>query len=241
MTSILRKKFKIIGARYLRKPKKRITDQTSDNNGRMVLASITSSFLHYAKTLPSLEVYLVVALMVFTEAPLFLGFILPGETAVLVAGVVASQGKVQISVLVPLVVLCAITGDNLGYLVGNRFGPRLLAFPVLQKRHSAVDKALDHLARRGAVYVFSGRFTAFLRAVMPALAGLSSIPYRRFALANALACITWGVGFPLLGYYAGGQLPRIEKSASWVGYAILSLIIALIARHIVRARRERQA
>jgi len=207
----------------------------------MLVDSITSSFLHYAKTLPSLEVYLVVAFMVFTEAPLFLGFILPGETAVLVAGVVASQGKVHISVLVPLVVLCAITGDNTGYLVGNRFGPRLLAFPVLEKRRSAVDTALDHLARRGGVYVFSGRFTAFLRAVMPALAGLSSIPYRRFALANALACVTWGVGFSLLGYYAGGQLPRIEKSASWVGYAILSLIIALIARHVVRARRERRA
>jgi len=127
-----------------------------------------------------------VTLLVFGEAALFIGFILPGETAVLVAGVVASQGRVNVAIVCLLVVVAAITGDSVGYAIGNRYGESLMKLPILKRRRGALDRALEGLRRRGPIYVFIGRFTAFLRAVMPGLAGMSRMNYRRFLIANAL-------------------------------------------------------
>jgi len=105
-----------------------------------------------------------VTLLVFGEAALFIGFILPGETAVLVAGVVASQGRVNVAIVCLLVVVAAITGDSVGYAIGNRYGESLMKLPILKRRRGALDRALEGLRRRGPIYVFIGRFTAFLRA-----------------------------------------------------------------------------
>ena len=92
-----------------------------------------------------------------------------------------------------------------------------MKLPVLRHRRVALERALEGLRRRGPIYVFIGRFTAFLRAVMPGLAGMSRMNYRRFLIANALGGLLWGVTFTLLGYFAGTALTRIEKYASWVG------------------------
>jgi LPXTG-motif cell wall-anchored protein len=87
--------------------------------------------------------------------------------------------------------------------------------------------------------VFVGRFTAFFRAVMPALAGMGKMTYRRFFVANALSALLWGVGYCLLGYFAGGALTQIEHSASWVGIAILVLMLGLfVALYFRKKRRE---
>jgi membrane-associated protein len=110
---------------------------------------------------------------------------------------------------------------------------------VTRLRGVALERALEGLRRRGPIYVFIGRFTAFLRAVMPGLAGMSKMHYRRFLVANALGGVIWGVGFTLLGYFAGGALTKIEKYASWAGIALLVLVIAFaVVMHSRRKRRE---
>ena len=205
----------------------------------MLAASIVSYLLSELHRLPSGLVYVLVTLLVFGEAALFIGFILPGETAVLVAGVVASQGHVNVGVVAALVVVAAITGDSVGYAVGHRYGESLMKLPILKRRRGALDRALEGLRRRGPIYVFIGRFTAFLRAVMPGLAGMSRMNYRRFLFANALGGIIWGVSFTLLGYFAGTALTRIEKYASWVGLCVLIAMIAFfIIFHFVKKSRE---
>jgi len=205
----------------------------------MLSASIVSYLLHEIHRLPGGLVYGLVALLVFGEAALFIGFVIPGETSVLIAGVVASQGHVNIGLLCILVVVAAITGDSVGYAIGLRYGEQLLKIPVIRNRRAAIDRALEGLRRRGPVYVFVGRFTAFLRAVMPGLAGMSKMHYRRFFFANALGGIIWGVGFTLLGYFAGGALSKIEKYASWMAITLLVvMIIFFVAFHFVRKRRE---
>ena len=202
-------------------------------------ASIVSFILDKIQHLPGGLVFALVGLLVFGEAALFIGFVLPGETAVIVAGVVASQGHINIDILCVLVVVAAIVGDSVGYAIGHRYGERLLTLPVIRHRRVALERALEGLRRRGPIYVFVGRFTAFLRAVMPGLAGMSRMHYRRFLVANALGGIIWGVGFTLLGYFAGGALTKIEKYASWAGIGVLVLLIAVVVTlHFRRKRRE---
>ena len=205
----------------------------------MFSASIVS-FLHdKIQHLSSGLVYGLVALLVFGEAALFIGFVLPGETSVIVAGVVASRGHVNIVALCALVVVAAILGDSVGFEVGRRYGERLIELRVFQRRRVAVDRALAGLRRRGATYVFIGRFTAFLRAVMPGLAAMSELRYRRFLAANAAGALIWGVSFTLLGYFAGTALTSIEKYSGWAASAVLVLMIAFfIVFHFVRKRRH---
>jgi len=201
-------------------------------------ATVVAYVLHEIQRLPGGLVYGLVALLVFGEAALFIGFVLPGETSVIVAGVVASQGHVNIGVLCALVVVAAVIGDSVGYAIGNRFGDRLLAVRMIAKRRAEIDRTLDALRRRGPTYVFVGRFTAFLRAVMPGLAGMSKMHYRRFLIANAAGGLIWGVSFTLLGYFAGHALTKIERWASWMGVGLLLLLIALWVTLRIRSKRR---
>jgi membrane-associated protein len=205
----------------------------------MLAASIVSYLLGEIHRLPTGLVYGLVTVLVFGEAALFIGFVLPGETAVLVAGVVASQGRVNVGVICVLVVAAAITGDTVGYFIGRRYGESLMTLPILRHRRGALERALEGLRRRGPIYVFIGRFTAFLRAVMPGLAGMSRMNYRRFLIANALGGLIWGVAFTLLGYFAGSALTKIEHYASWAGIGVLiAMVLFFIVFHFVKKRRE---
>lgn len=201
-------------------------------------ASIVSFVLHEIRHLSSGLVFGLVALLVFGEAALFIGFVLPGETAVIVAGVVASQGRINVGILCLLVVVAAIVGDSVGYAIGKRYGERLITLPVIRHRRVALERALEGLRQRGPVYVFVGRFTAFLRAVMPGLAGMSKMHYRRFFVANALGGTIWGVGFTLLGYFAGHALIKIERYASWGGIGLLVIVVVLVTFLHVRNKKR---
>ena len=202
-------------------------------------ASLVSFFTDKIHTLSPGLVYVVVALLVFGETALFLGFVLPGETSVVVAGVVASQGRVNIVTLCILVVAAAIVGDSVGFLIGRHYGERLMTLPLLRRRRPALEGALAALRQRGSIYVFVGRFTTFLRTVMPGLAGMSEMSYRRFLLANASSGAIWGVGYALLGYFAGHALVKIEKYSTWAGIAVLVVVLGLVlTAHAVKKRRE---
>ncbi len=206
----------------------------------MVIAGILSGVLNEMHKLPGPLIFVVVCSLVFGEAALFIGFFLPAEVSVIVSGAIASQGHISITWLCVAVVVSAILGDSVGYFVGERWGHHLLKLPVVRNRHFLINSALEGLRKRGPIYVFIGRFTAFLRAVMPGLAGMSKMEYRRFFVANASGGLIWGVGFTLLGYYAGSALTKVEKYASWAGIALVVLMVAIfVSVHVVTKRRER--
>ena len=127
-----------------------------------------SGLVEHLLNVAPLYVFLTVSLLVFVEDALFVGFVVPGETAAVVGGVYASRGEASVVWMCVAVVLAAIVGDSVGYEVGKTFGPRLLAMKVLDKRRDKLTGAQDFLARRGGSAVFLGRFVAFFRAVMPA-------------------------------------------------------------------------
>lgn len=187
--------------------------------------------------------YTLVGLLVFAEDALFFGFVLPGETAAVLGGVVAEKGHVQLWLMIVIVVLAAIIGDSVGYEVGKRFGPRLLRAKFLERRRKKLDDARSLLQRRGAAAVFLGRFVAFFRAVMPALAGTSRMPYGRFLAFNAAGGLTWGVVFVVLGFVAGNSYELVAKTVGRdlaVGVIAL-LIVGFIVLRLRRRARERRA
>lgn len=186
-------------------------------------------------------VYGVVGGLVFCEDALFFGFVLPGETAVVLGGVIAGQGRVSIVWLCATVVLAAIVGDFVGYLIGRRAGPAIVDSRPLRPHRDRVDKARDLIRRRGGVAVFLGRFIAFFRAIMPALAGMSRMPRHVFLLFNAAGGLVWGVGFTLLGYFAGNAYSRIEHEAGQaVAIAVAcAVVLALVVWRVRRRRAQR--
>lgn len=192
------------------------------------------------RSVPPALAYAIIALLVFGEAAVFIGFVLPGETAVLLGGFLASQGHLDIVTLTILVVVCAIVGDTVGYEVGKHLGPRVLQLGILRKHQSRLDKAQDSLRRRGGPAVFLARWTAFFRAVMPGLAGLSQMRYRTFLPWNALGGIAWGVTYCLIGYFAGASYEKVaSKIGEGTAVVIAVLVIAaLVAWRIRRKRRE---
>ena len=187
-----------------------------------------SDLLNQLLTLPAWLILLVTGCLVLVEDALFVGFVLPAETVAVLAGVAADRGQVSLSAVLVTVILAAVVGDSLGYEVGRRFGPRILRWHRLDSRRERIDRARDLLARRGGVAIFLGRFVAFLRAVMPALAGTSEMPYRTFLAFNAAGGLVWGAGVVLLGYFAGASYAKVESIAG-KGAALVVLLLGVIA------------
>jgi len=200
-----------------------------------------SSLVDKLLDVPAWVVYAVTFTLVFAEDALFVGFVLPGETAAILAGVAASQGNANLFVAIVVVVAAAILGDTVGYEVGRIFGRRLFQLKPLRRHAHRLDDANRFLAKWGGWAVFFGRFTAFFRAVMPALAGAALMPYRRFLFFNALGGIVWGTGCVLLGYLAGGSYQAIEKyvGRGAAGLAAVVVIALLVVWRVRKSRAER--
>ncbi|RKS72425.1 membrane protein DedA with SNARE-associated domain [Motilibacter peucedani] len=186
-------------------------------------------------------VYLIVTLVVFAEDAFFLGFVLPGETVAVLGGVAASQGHVSFPVMLVLVVLAAIVGDSVGYELGRILGPRMLRNRLLAGRREQLEAAQRFLARRGGMAVLLGRWVAFFRAVMPALAGCAEMHYRKFLVYNALGGVIWGSIVVTVGYVAGDSYKRVEAQLGRGVAAAAAVVVVglLLAWHVHRRRAEK--
>ncbi|HEY6278524.1 MAG TPA: DedA family protein [Streptosporangiaceae bacterium] len=200
------------------------------------MGAITSDLAHMS----GLVAYAVVAGLVFGETALFFGFVLPGEIAVVLGGVLASRGRVSLPLLMLVVVAAAIIGPLVGYEIGRRMGGRIVASRLLRRMSGTVEKAAATLNARGAIAVLVGRFTAVLRALMPALAGTARMPYRTFVTYNAISGVIWGVGYCLLGYLAGSAYAVVAREVG-TGFAIAIAVLVLVAIAVWWVRRHRRA
>jgi len=202
-----------------------------------------SSFLDGLLQLSPIWIYVIVGLLVFAEDAIFIGFVLPGETAAVLAGVSASFGQTQLAISMIVVVVAAIGGDSVGYEVGKHvFGPKIIDGRFLRNHRHKLNGAEGFLQRRGGSAVFLGRFTAFFRAMMPALAGAARMPYRRFLVWNAAGGIIWGSLYVILGYLAGSSYHAIEQKVGRslaVGLVVVVVVAAVVWR--VRSRRMEKA
>ncbi|MBO0886643.1 MAG: DedA family protein [Acidimicrobiales bacterium] len=201
---------------------------------------MVSNLLHSLLSLHGWQVYLLVGVLAFGEAAILLGFVLPGETAVILGGVSANLGHASLVLVTVIAVVAAIAGDSTGYEVGRVIGPRLLELKPIRKRRRAFEAAQEQLRRWGGRAVFVGRFTAFLRAVIPGLAGMSRMPYPKFLLANASGGIVWAVGFTFLGYALGSAYRSAEKYSTDASAVLLAVVILVAVALRVREHRKQR-
>jgi membrane protein DedA with SNARE-associated domain/membrane-associated phospholipid phosphatase len=174
------------------------------------------------------------------EASAFLGFVFPGEIAVLMGGVLASRGRVVLAAVIAVAIAGAVIGDSVGYWVGGRWGRRMIEASlgkVVKREH--FDRAEGFVGRRGGPAVFLGRWTTAFRVLVPGLAGMSRMRYRTFLLYNVAGGVAWATAFVLLGYFAGESYHKVADAAGRAGLILGSLVvaivvIALVARWITR-------
>ena len=182
--------------------------------------------------------YLVIAALVFGETAVFVGFVLPGEIAAILGGVLASRGHVSLPLLVVIVVAAAVAGPFIGYEIGRRIGDRLFAARALNRVRGGTERARSALNSRGGTAVLLGRFVAIVRAIMPAAAGAAGVRYRTFAVYNVLGGLIWGAGYCLLGYLAGSAYAVVERRVgAGLAIAIGAVVVVAIAVWIVRRHR----
>jgi membrane protein DedA with SNARE-associated domain len=165
----------------------------------------------------------------------------PGETALVAAAILASQGKLQIWLVLLIGICSAIVGDNIGYLLGRRFGRDLLEAPGPLRRHRvrALEIGDGFFKRHGPKTVFLGRFIVAIRVATAWLAGINEMPMPTFFVWNAAGGIIWGLAYGLAAYYAG---KAAEGILSTVGLAVGGVVVAVfIVRHFVVRRREKRA
>jgi membrane-associated protein len=170
-----------------------------------------------------------------------LGIPSPGETALILAAVLASQGKLQIWLVIVIAAASAIVGDNIGYLLGHKLGRRVLTAPgPMQGRRTEVIDAGDRFfAKHGPKAVFIGRWIALVRFAVAWLAGIEHMPFRTFFIYNALGGIAWATAYGLVGFYAGkAAADAITKYGVYAALALVVLIIAFVAWRLIRERRR---
>jgi membrane-associated protein len=187
--------------------------------------------------------YVIAAVLAFGEAAALTGMVLPGETALLVAGYFCHERVLDVRLMLPLAVAAAILGDSVGYAFGRRFGPPLRASRlggwVGESRWRRADA---FLRRHGGKAVLLGRLTALLRALVPSMAGMARMRYRTFLVWNATGGILWAGACVWLGYAFAASLRSVERYATWAPIPFLVLVVGgWVALDIRRKRRERAA
>jgi len=183
--------------------------------------------------------FVLLCAIAYGEAAFFLGFVLPGETALLLGGVLCAGGVLPLWAFLPAAILAAILGDSTGYAVGYHFGERIKSSrPGLIVGAPRWIVAEAFVRQHGGKAVFFGRGQAFLRALVPALAGVSHMRYRIFLPWNAAGAVVWGGGVVLLGYAFGHSLKRVEQLLGVVGVALVLMLVGLF---LVWRHRRRKA
>ena len=187
--------------------------------------------------------YVLLFALTALEASAFVGLFVPGETALLLGGFLAYQGKLNLFLVIVVTVIGGVLGDSAGYEIGRHLGERMkrtwLGRKIGEKRW---EKARQYVRDKGAKAVLLGRFVGILRALVPAVAGDSRMPYSKFLLWNVVGALVWGPSVVVAGYLAGRSWRVIEGYLSKGGFALFALIIVIfVALHFVRKRRTEKA
>jgi len=188
---------------------------------------------------PAWVVYAVVGVVILLEGAVPAGMLLPGEATALLGGATVAVGRSDLLPMVLVVVAAATLGDGIGFRVGTVTGTRVLGSRMLRSRRERIGRLQDGLATGGALALVAARWTAFVRTIVPALAGASGMPYRRFAPWNALGALTWGTTSVVLGALAGRSYAEVQ---AWLGGAGAALLVAaVVAVALVALHRRRAA
>lgn len=210
-----------------------------------MLCAITNNYMHLdvRALIESLKgfSYLAIWGIIFAESGLLIGFFLPGDSLLVAAGFAASQNLLNIWILVIGCFVCAVLGDNVGYVTGSKFGRRLF-----QKDDSRWFKK-EYLVRTQKFYQKHGkktivlaRFVPIVRTFAPIIAGLGVMKYKTFMSYNLVGGFVWTFGVTLLGYFLGNLLPAEQVDKYLLPIIMLVVLVSLLPSiiHIIQERRD---
>lgn len=181
--------------------------------------------------------YLLLFGIVFAETGLLVGFFLPGDSLLFIAGFVAGLGKINILVLIPLLCVAAIVGDTVGYFIGKKLGPALFNKPdskLFKRKH--LENAHAFYEKHGPKTIVLARFVPIVRTFAPTVAGAAGMEYKQFLTYNIAGGILWVTSMTLLGYFLG-NIPIVEDNLE---KAVILIVILSIAPMVVHAIKERK-
>ena len=184
--------------------------------------------------------YTVLLIVIYAETGLLAGFFLPGDSLLVTAGLFAAvEGALDIRVLVPILALAAIAGDNTGYWLGYHFGPKLFS------KDDSFFFHKDHLARTQKFYdrygpktIILARFVPIVRTFAPTVAGVGRMKYSRFLAYSIGGGLGWISSMTLLGYFLGRKIPHIEKNVHYVIVIVIFLSFLPILKEWLHSRKK---
>ncbi len=196
----------------------------------LILASAITSWIKKASG-PWL--YVLAFILTFAETGTMLFFV-PGEITLIVAGIAAGTGGINILMLLVVGIVAALLGDAFGFAVGRRYGRRLQTSRLGRKLgDDSWRRAEDLITRRKGLIVLVGRWVGFLRAIMPATAGMTGMNYKKdFLPYDVVGAVSWAVVCMLGGYWLGDKAEAIVQKIGWVagGAAVVALVYILVKR-----------
>lgn len=156
--------------------------------------------------------YLGVFTIVFLESGLLIGFFFPGDSLLFTAGFLASQGYLDIKVLIAGCFFFAVLGDTVGYYIGKTLGPKVFTREnsiFFHKKH--LDRAQKFYDKHGGKTIILARFVPVIRAFAPVVAGAGKMNYKRFVTFNLIGGVLWAIGVTFAGFYLGSMTPNVDK------------------------------
>jgi membrane-associated protein len=156
--------------------------------------------------------YFALAGIVFSETGLMVGFFLPGDSLLVTAGLFAAKGVLNIAILIPMLICCAVAGNATGYLIGRTIGPRLFKKEdsfLFKKEH--LIKTQQFYEKHGGKTIILAQFIPVLRTFAPVVAGVAQMQYRKFFSFNVVGAVSWIASMLLIGYALLKMFPGVEK------------------------------
>jgi len=182
--------------------------------------------------------FILLIFLAFAEAATFVGFVLPGETSLLIGGVLAHSHVWPLWLFIICAIVGAIAGDSVGYEVGKHFGPRIKTSRFGRFVGEKRWKLAEHIfAKYHGGAIFFGRAQALLRALVPALAGMNKVPYRTFLKWNAAGGIVFSTIVIVLGYEFANSLQSLEKYLKY--WAIIFLVVVIMGISFLKRKLEK--
>ena len=182
--------------------------------------------------------YVLLAAIVFAETGLLIGIFLPGDSLLFTVGVVTGAGGLDILTICLVLVVASILGDQTGYLLGHRTGPRIFWRPDSRLfKQEYVVRTQEFFRKHGGKTLIYAKFVPIVRAFAPFMAGVGRMPYARFAAFNVIGGIAWVVSMTLAGYYLGA-VPFVRRNFVKVVIGIVVVSVLPVILQLLRSRKE---
>ena len=183
-------------------------------------------------------IYILIGAIVFIETGILLAFFIPGDSILFAAGfVAATRSDTNIVILITIIVLAAFFGDQVGFVLGRKYGRNYLNRSERPRIQKMIKRAEDFYEKYGWTAVVLARFYPWIRTFMPPIAGLGKMNYYKFLSANIFGALLWGAGITTLGFFAA-SIPALDGSSKQIAGFFIVLTIAITLKNYIKAKRS---